>query len=481
MPALLSNNASSRLSAAITNSATAISIESADAGKFPSPGGGQWFPLTVVDAAGNMEIMRVTARSGTTLTVTRGQEGTIAKAFAAGSACDLRLTSGSLADISTQAENLNGTMSDARLPYALSAKSFPKVEIQGPYGANFWTVGSGDGATFATYNTVIGGWWGLAFQDTSSGAINGVMDLRAGILNMRGGFQVYGQTVWHAGNDGAGSGLDADLLDGQHGSFFRNASNLENGTVPDERFPARLRAAAELVTDWNDAQSNGWYRGDPAALNSPAAGEWWIGEVQLNEYNAWVFQKVHSFTSAGVETYKRVMQAGIWKPWRRVYETEAEIREASKMVSLPAVPATGTAIDWTSIPAGVDEIELWFDGISINGGSGLLVQVGTGGVLQTSGYQSGSYLGGNARQTSTSGITIRLDTAFYLKTGVLRLVRSSDNRWLSYHVVGDVTTGYTVMGGGNVTLTGGLDTIRLRAVDAAQTLDAGSVQLRYRR
>jgi len=29
-----------------------------------------------------------------------------------------------------------------------------------------------------------------------------------------------GNTVWHAGNDGAGSTLDADLLDGQHGAYY---------------------------------------------------------------------------------------------------------------------------------------------------------------------------------------------------------------------------------------------------------------------
>jgi hypothetical protein len=32
--------------------------------------------------------------------------------------------------------------------------------------------------------------------------------------------------VWHAGNDGASSGLDADLLDGQHGSYYAAASSL---------------------------------------------------------------------------------------------------------------------------------------------------------------------------------------------------------------------------------------------------------------
>ena len=38
--------------------------------------------------------------------------------------------------------------------------------------------------------------------------------------------------------DGATSGLDSDLLDGQHGSFYRNATNLNSGTVPIARLPA---------------------------------------------------------------------------------------------------------------------------------------------------------------------------------------------------------------------------------------------------
>ena len=38
-------------------------------------------------------------------------------------------------------------------------------------------------------------------------------------------------TVWHAGNDGAGSGLDADVLDGQQGSYYLNFNNFSN--LPD--------------------------------------------------------------------------------------------------------------------------------------------------------------------------------------------------------------------------------------------------------
>lgn len=37
--------------------------------------------------------------------------------------------------------------------------------------------------------------------------------------------------------DGAGSGLDADQLDGQHGSFFRDASNMNAGTLNIARIP----------------------------------------------------------------------------------------------------------------------------------------------------------------------------------------------------------------------------------------------------
>jgi hypothetical protein len=39
-------------------------------------------------------------------------------------------------------------------------------------------------------------------------------------LNSSSTAQINGSTIWHAGNDGTGSGLDADLLDGSHASAF---------------------------------------------------------------------------------------------------------------------------------------------------------------------------------------------------------------------------------------------------------------------
>ena len=88
----LSNNSTSILAASIDASQTTITVLSDDAGLFPALSAGQWFPITVIDALGNIEIMHCSARSSATLTVVRGREGTTARAFAAGSRVDVRLT-----------------------------------------------------------------------------------------------------------------------------------------------------------------------------------------------------------------------------------------------------------------------------------------------------------------------------------------------------------------------------------------------------
>ncbi|HPR10604.1 MAG TPA: hypothetical protein PLJ04_03420, partial [Candidatus Saccharibacteria bacterium] len=45
---------------------------------------------------------------------------------------------------------------------------------------------------------------------------------------------------WHSGNDGASSGLDADLLDGQSGSYYQNATNINAGTLGDSYLSANV-------------------------------------------------------------------------------------------------------------------------------------------------------------------------------------------------------------------------------------------------
>ena len=97
MTVKFSNNATSTLAASITAAASTLAVVSADADKFPTLAVDEWYPLTIVDGAGNMEIVRATARAGAVITITRGQEGTTAKAFTAGARVDLRPTAQALA------------------------------------------------------------------------------------------------------------------------------------------------------------------------------------------------------------------------------------------------------------------------------------------------------------------------------------------------------------------------------------------------
>ena len=68
------------------------------------------------------------------------------------------------------------------------------------------------------------------FQMTNAGAVNLVNETSGGAINLNttGAGVLYknGSTVWHAGNDGAGSGLDADLLDGYSSSSSATANTI---------------------------------------------------------------------------------------------------------------------------------------------------------------------------------------------------------------------------------------------------------------
>lgn len=103
MAVVLTNNATSLLAAAIEAADTTISVRTVDAGKFPNPTAGDWFPLTLVDNAGNMEVLKATARVGSIITVERAQENTTAKAFAAGARVDLRATAAALMGVGERA------------------------------------------------------------------------------------------------------------------------------------------------------------------------------------------------------------------------------------------------------------------------------------------------------------------------------------------------------------------------------------------
>lgn len=78
---VFTNNASALLAATISSGDGTIQVASGYGALFPSPTGGQFFYATLEDDAGNIEVVKCTARTGDNLTVTRAQDGTTAQAF----------------------------------------------------------------------------------------------------------------------------------------------------------------------------------------------------------------------------------------------------------------------------------------------------------------------------------------------------------------------------------------------------------------
>lgn len=79
-----------------------------------------------------------------------------------------------------------------------------------------------------------------------------------------GSFTYNGNTIWHAGNDGSGSGLDADLLDGRHGGDYLGCRYL----------------GSQIDTH------GAWVVLCPAYAGSLTNGGWFYGSVTITRGNA---------------------------------------------------------------------------------------------------------------------------------------------------------------------------------------------------
>jgi hypothetical protein len=93
------NNATTTLASGILSGATSLTVASGTGSKFPTLSAGDYFYCTLANTSGTVEIVKVTARSTDTFTVTRAQDGTTAVAWNSGDKVELRLVAASLNDI----------------------------------------------------------------------------------------------------------------------------------------------------------------------------------------------------------------------------------------------------------------------------------------------------------------------------------------------------------------------------------------------
>ena len=149
--------------------------------------------------------------------------------------------------------------------------------------------------------------------------------------------------------------------------------------------------------------------------------------------------------------------------------------ETQGWVTGTTLTPSGATFDLTGIPAHVNEIKISLRGLSTNGASNILFQLGTAVGFEATGYDSGSN-----SVTSTSGFVLFVNSAGTTHTGVVTLQRGPGNSW-DYSYQGMNVGGAGISAAGHKTMTGELTRIRLTTSGGTNTFDAGTVRIDWRK
>ena len=138
-----------------------------------------------------------------------------------------------------------------------------------------------------------------------------------GDINATGNLYDSGNAVWHAGNDGSGSGLDADLLDGQQGSYYYSSANIPpkikaGGTGPSTE---NLNTVANSVSVGQLE-----YRGfSSSSSNAPPVSDNANGVITVGQHSG-NYNAQLAFSSNG-NMYWRDNPSSGFGSWREVWDS----------------------------------------------------------------------------------------------------------------------------------------------------------------
>lgn len=179
-------------------------------------------------------------------------------------------------------------------------------------------------------------------------------------LAITGDAKVNGNNIWHAGNDGSGSGLTADDVDGYHASQLLTLAN-SNGDC-------------ELLTNGSDLDSltkTNFYRGENL-LNAPPKTHTWAYVLHIRHNAQYVLQIGKGYNEAdGI--YYRIQHDTNWKPWVKIL-TENDIGQklTGEATYTDTIPANTTLTKTIPIGAGYREGKLVYKDNTNNPFRGML-------------------------------------------------------------------------------------------------------------
>ena len=152
-----------------------------------------------------------------------------------------------------------------------------------------------------------------------------------------------------------------------------------------------------------------------------------------------------------------------------------------------AVASTsGTSVNFTDIPSWVKRITVNFSGVSTNGTSIPLLQLGDSGGIENTGYlgSGSSVFAGNActaiSQTTGFGIGAGMASTVVFHGAIqITLLDATANTWCANGVLARSDTACIFNCSGAKSLSATLDRIRITTVLGTDTFDAGSINIMY--
>lgn len=144
---------------------------------------------------------------------------------------------------------------------------------------------------------------------------------------------------------------------------------------------------------------------------------------------------------------------------------------------------SGTAIDFTGIPSWAKRVTVMFNGVSTNGSSEKLIQIGDSGGIEISGYSGARSIAVNTSTISaanlSAGFLLAGTSASDVIIGAAVFMLIGTNQWVCSISGAFSSAAATFSTVGTKTLSDTLTQIRITTANGTDTFDAGSINIMY--
>ena len=212
------------------------------------------------------------------------------------------------------------------------------------------------------------------------------------------------------------------------------------------------------------------------------------GEITYHATNLIIKQGLASINTAAGDTFDVYMLTATTSEVRNYQLASGQALAFPQAVITSATSqasTSGTSIDFNGIPSWVKRITIMFSGVSTNGTSAHLLQIGDAGGVETSGYNgvgfaesTGSYIS-ITNYTAGFGLdesSVAAQSMYAIAT--LNLLDAATNLWV-FSATGGRSNPVILGGSGSKSLSDVLTTVRVTTVNGTDAFDAGLINILY--